>query len=124
MTGLGVDKIIIRDLLLRTVIGVNPEERGVKQDVLLNLELSCALAKAGASDRLEDTVDYKSLKWSVINFVEGSSFQLLEALAEGVARLCLEPALVEEVKVTVDKPGALRFARSVAVELSRRKARG
>lgn len=119
-----MDKIIIRELLLRAVIGVNPEERGVKQDVVLTLELSCDLAKAGASDRIEDTVDYKSLKWAVIDFVEKSSFQLLEALAEGVATLCLEPALVEEVKVTLDKPGALRFARSVAVEIVRRKKNG
>ena len=119
-----MDKIIIRDLLLRTVIGVNPEERGIKQDVVLSLELSCDLSKAGASDRLEDTVDYKRLKWTVIDFVESSSFQLLESLAERVAGLCLEPALIEEVKVTLDKPGALRFARSVAVELTRRKKRG
>ena len=116
-----MDRIHIRDLALRCVIGVYPEERRQKQDVILNLVFECEVARAAATDRLEHTVDYKTIKKRIIEFVEASDFQLLETLAGRVAALCLEHPRVKGVTVTVDKPGALRFARSVAVEVTRRR---
>ncbi len=113
------DKIHIRDLRLRAIIGIYPDERREKQDLIFNIELSCGLRKAGLSDDINDTVDYKSLKKRILAHVEKSSFQLIERLAETIAGLCLETPGVENVRVTVDKPGALRFARSVAVEIFR-----
>jgi FolB domain-containing protein len=114
-----MDKIHIRDLSLRTIIGTFPEERENRQDILLNIELRCDLAKAGKSDNLADTIDYKSVKKAIIAMVEASSFYLIEALVAKVADICLSYQGVESVKVTLDKPGALRFARSVAVEIER-----
>jgi dihydroneopterin aldolase/D-erythro-7,8-dihydroneopterin triphosphate epimerase len=113
------DRIHIRDLALRCIIGTNPEERREKQDVLLNITLHCDLAPAGQSDRLEDTVNYKAVKKAVLALVDGSSFLLLEKLATEVARVCLEAPGVKKARVTIDKPGALRFARSVAVDIER-----
>jgi len=114
-----MDKIFIQDLLLRCVIGIFPHEREIKQDVILNLTLFADLRRAAETDDIADTVDYKMLKDRIVAFVEPSAFNLIESLAEGVARICLEQAGVAGVTVRVDKPGALRFARSVAVEIER-----
>ncbi len=121
MDDLPADKIHVQDLLLRCILGVNPEEREKKQDVVINLTLWADLARPAGTDRIEDTLDYKALKKRIVSLVEKSSFFLVEALAGAVARLCLEEPLVEAVRVRVDKPGALRFAKSVAVEVFRRK---
>ncbi len=117
-----MDHIFIRDLAARCIIGVRPEERIEKQDVLVSLALSADLSRAGKSDVLADSVDYRAIKKRVLAIVEDSRFCLLEALAEAIASGCLETAGVFEVRVTVDKPGALRFARSVAVEVIRKRA--
>ena len=116
-----LDQVHIVDLQLRCIIGIYPEERQEKQDVILNITLYADLRQAGNTDDLRDTVDYKSVKQAVRTLVEGSSFKLVEKLASEVARVCLEPALVKKVQVRIDKPGALRFARSVAVEIMRIK---
>ncbi len=116
-----MDKIHIRDLRLTAIIGTFPEERVKKQEIIFNISISCDLSKAGKSDSLVDTVDYKTMKQSILAHVENSQYFLIESLAESVAALCLNTEGVEEVTVTVDKPGALRFARSVAVEITRSK---
>lgn len=114
-----MDKIIIRDLSIRTLIGTKPHERRARQDVLLNIELRRDLRAAGRSDALTDTVDYETLKREIIELVEAAECFLIEALAEKVATVCLAAPGVESVRVTLDKPGALRFARSVAVDIER-----
>ncbi len=121
MSELPPDRIHIQDLLVRCILGTNREEREKKQDVVINLSLWADLSLPAGTDRIEDTLDYRELKKRVVDLVEGSAFFLVEALAGAVADLCLENPKVEAVRVRVDKPGALRFARSVAVELFRRK---
>jgi D-erythro-7,8-dihydroneopterin triphosphate epimerase len=120
-----LDRIHIRDLALRCVIGVYDDERREKQDIIINITLYADLRKACASDRVEDTIDYKVLKKKIIALVEQSSCQLIENLAEQIARVCMADPRVARVSVCVDKPAALRFARSVAVEVVRdRENRG
>jgi D-erythro-7,8-dihydroneopterin triphosphate epimerase len=114
-----VDRIIISDLRSRCIVGINPDERREKQDVTFNISIYADLRKASQTDRFEDTVDYRSIKKRVLQLVESSSYFLLEALAEAVANLCLESPGVIKVQVKADKPSALRFARSVAVEIVR-----
>ncbi len=116
-----MDKIRIEDLHLRCIIGLYPEERIKLQDVLIQLTLHCDLRAAGHSDDVNDTVDYKAVKNGVVELVEGSEFLLIERLAQEVATLCLRDEGVSQVDVRVDKPGALRFARTVSVEISRRR---
>lgn len=116
------DQIQIEDLHLRTIIGVNEEERRDRQDVLVNIVLHVDTRPAGASDRIEDAVNYRTITKRVIRLVEGSSFYLVERMAAEIAAVCLEEAQVEEVDVRVEKPGALRFARSVGVEIHRSQA--
>ncbi len=117
-----MDKIHIRDLALRCIIGLYPEERTNKQDVIINVTMETDLRAAGKSDDLNDTVDYKAIKLNILEFVENSSFQLIESLAEGISKICLEADGVQSVAVTIDKPGALRFCKSVAVEIIRNRA--
>jgi D-erythro-7,8-dihydroneopterin triphosphate epimerase len=114
-----MDRIYIRDLMLRCVIGIFPHERKQKQDVIINLVLEGDFAKAGRTDDIADAVNYKTIKQNVVRLVEKSSFKLVERLASEIARICLKDKRVRRVTVTLDKPGALRFARSVAVELTR-----
>ncbi len=114
-----MDRILIKDLLVRCVLGISTEERREKQDVLISVALSVDLAKAGHSDRSEDSVDYRAVKKEILSTVEASQYHLAEALAERVAETCLSHAGVQRVQVTVEKPHALRFARSVAVEIER-----
>jgi len=114
-----MDRILIKDLLVRCVLGISAEERREKQDVLLSVVLFADLGKAGRSDRSEDTVDYRAVKKDILAAVDGSQYHLAEALAQRVAETCLVHAAVQRVQVTVEKPGALRFARSVAVEIER-----
>jgi len=114
-----MDKLYIRDLALRAIIGTFPDERREKQDLIFNIELGCDLSKAGESDDLNDTVDYKKIKKDIIALVEKSACQLIEKLASEIASICLSNSMVKHVKVTIDKPNALRFAKSAAVEIVR-----
>jgi D-erythro-7,8-dihydroneopterin triphosphate epimerase len=116
-----LDRIFIKDLLLRCIVGIKPEERQKKQDVLIHLNLYGDLHRACASDNIEDTVDYATLKKKVITLVEGSSFNLVERLAEAIAALCFEDSRVQKVDVEIEKPGALRFARTVGVAITRER---
>jgi len=115
----GLDRIRIKDLLLRCIVGINPDERKNKQDVLINITLYTDLRKPGSSDNIDDTVNYKTIKNRIVGLVESSSYFLVEKLAEEIARECLTSPSVAAVEVAVDKPGALRFARSVGVEILR-----
>jgi FolB domain-containing protein len=117
-----MDRIVIKDLMLRCILGINDDERREKQDVLINLVLWADLRPAAASDSMEDAVDYRAIKKRIIAVVEGSNYHLAEALAERIAGLCLEHLAVQQVQVTLEKPTALRFARSVGVEITRGRA--
>jgi FolB domain-containing protein len=117
-----MDRILIKDLMVRTVIGVTREERRDKQDIVINMVLWADLAKAGKSDRIEDTVNYRTINKRVLALVEESRFHLVEALAERICALCLEDPDVHMVQVRVEKPGALRFARTVGVEVTRERS--
>ncbi len=113
------DRILIKDLLVRGIIGVNDWEREQQQDILVNITLFTDLAAAGASDSLEGSVNYRTLTKQVIAHIESSQRYTVEALAEDLAGICLRVPKVRRARVRVEKPGALRFARSVGVEIER-----
>ena len=117
-----MDKIIIRDLLLRGIIGINPDERVKQQDILINMVIWADIRQAAASDAIEDAVDYKSITKRVIQHVEESSDFLVERLVTDLARLVITEFGVERVMVRVEKPTALRFAESVGIEIERTRA--
>jgi len=113
------DKIHIRELLLRCIIGIREWERKAPQNVIIDITLYTDFTKAAETDDISDTVDYVTIKKHVIERVESSSFMLVERLAQVIASTCLEDKKVARVDVTLSKPGALRFAKTVAVEITR-----
>jgi dihydroneopterin aldolase/D-erythro-7,8-dihydroneopterin triphosphate epimerase len=119
-----MDTIIIRNLRLRCIIGIQAWERHTRQDVRINIRLWVDLIRAGASDVIDDTVNYRTLTKQIVAMTESSSFQLVEALAEAIAAICLTDSRVHRTRVRVDKPGALRFADSVGVQIERDRAQG
>jgi FolB domain-containing protein len=114
-----MDRIRIEDLRVRCILGIGPEERRERQDVLISATLFVDLRQAGHRDRVEDSVDYRAVKKEILAAAEASEYRLAEALAEKIAEVCLRHQGVDRVAIRVEKPGALRFARSVAVEIER-----
>jgi dihydroneopterin aldolase/D-erythro-7,8-dihydroneopterin triphosphate epimerase len=114
------DLIHIKDLLLRTIIGINDDERRNKQDVLINITLYADHSTA-ASDDIKDTVNYRTITKETIKLVESSQFFLVEKMALEIVKICLADPRVARAVVTVEKPGAIRFARSVGVTVDRKQ---
>lgn len=114
-----MDQIIIKDLLLRGIIGINPDERVKKQDILINMVLFADVRRAAVSDDIADAVNYKALTKRVIEHVEASSDFLVEKLVSDIARIIVTEFGVARARVRVEKPGALRFAQSVGIEIER-----
>ena len=113
--------IRITNLRLRAIIGTNPWERELKQDVMINVSFEFDAEKAVKSDRIKDTVDYKTITKNIIKAVESSRYYLVEKLAGKIAEIVLKDPKVLEATVRVDKPFALRFADSVSFELTKRR---
>jgi|TARA_Y100000385_G_scaffold218629_1_gene227965 dihydroneopterin aldolase len=113
------DIIYIKDLRIKTIIGIFDWERKVKQEVSIDMEFPFDCKKAAASDSIDDALDYKVITKAVIKFVEESSFQLQESLAEGIATLIKDNFEVESLKLRISKPGALRGAKDVGLVIYR-----
>ncbi|GET32778.1 dihydroneopterin triphosphate 2'-epimerase [Prolixibacter bellariivorans] len=107
--------IRIKDLLIRTIIGFNPDERKNRQDVLINIEIEVDTQKAIETDESEGIYDYKAITKQVISLVQESEFNLLERLTHEILSLIMKDERVMRARVEVDKPHALRFAESVSV---------
>jgi FolB domain-containing protein len=114
-----MDKILIKDLLIRGVIGISDREREQPQDILVNIEIFTDISAAGKSDNVEDSVNYRTIAKKVLAHTETIKRYTVEALAEDIAKLCLDDKKVQSVLVRVEKPGAVRFSRSVGVEILR-----
>jgi len=114
-----MDKIIIKDLLVRGIIGINDWERENPQDILINIEIEADLRAAGTSDDLNDSINYRAIAKRVIAQAESANRLTVEALAADLAAICLDEPGTQKVRVRVEKPGALRFAKSVGVEIER-----
>jgi dihydroneopterin aldolase len=116
------DRIYLRDLRTEAIIGIYDWERKIRQTVSFDFEFPADIRRAARSDRIEDTLNYKSVAKRVLAFVETSEYQLVETLAEEVARMILTEFPVEWVKVNVNKPGAVRGSRDVGVMIERARA--
>ena len=115
------DRIKITDLHLRAIIGINPDERKNLQDVLINIVLYVDSRPVAKSDDISDSANYRTITKEIIKLVESSKFYLIEKLASEIAAICLKSQQVETVSVNVQKPTALRFAKSVGITIERSK---
>jgi len=114
-----MDKVFIKDLNARGIIGINDWERKKKQDILLNITMFTSLNNAGITDDISDSVNYRTIAKKVLSHAESAARFTVEALAHDLANICLEDQKVNKVIVRVEKPGAVRFASSVGVEIER-----
>jgi dihydroneopterin aldolase len=116
------DTIFLRGLAIECIIGFIDWERRVKQTVVIDLELPVDCRNASIRDEVEDTLDYKKVAKRVITFVEASEFKLVETLAHRLALLVLEEFGVAWVRLSVNKPGAIRGSRDVGMSIERTRA--
>lgn len=115
-----MDQVFIRDLLLRGIVGINDDERVNRQDVLINVVMWADTSAAAKSDDIADAVNYRTVAKRIISHVEQGDPMLVERLVQEIADICFDTdERVAEVEVTVEKPGALRFAESVGVTIHR-----
>lgn len=114
-----MDIIFLRDLRIDTVVGIWDWERRIRQTVSIDLEMAADIARAAATDSIDDTLNYKRVAKRLIAYVEASEFQLVETMAERIAEIVLEEFEVPWVRVTVNKPGAIRGSRDVGVRIER-----
>ena len=117
-----MDQIFIKDLLIRGVIGISEREREQPQDILVNVVMEADIHSAGKSDNVEESVNYRTVAKKILTHVEQVQRYTVEALATDIAGIILEDPRVESVRVRVEKPGAVRFSKSVGVEIERKRA--
>ncbi len=117
-----MDKIFLRELKVPAVIGIWEWERRIEQTVSLDLEIAADVRAAAADDSIEAAVNYKDIAKRVIAFTSESRFQLVETLAEAVARIIVTEYGVEWVRIAVAKPGAIEGSREVGVMIERSRA--
>jgi FolB domain-containing protein len=116
-----MDQVIIKDLLIRGIIGINDWEREKPQDILINLWIFTDLLQAGLTDDITFSVDYRKIAKKTQTHVESAKRFTVEALAADIVNLCLAEQGVRKVRVRVEKPHAVRFSGSVGVEIERSK---
>lgn len=115
------DRIFLHDLRVETIVGIWDWERKIRQTVSIDLEMAADVAKAAATDSIEDALNYKLVAKRVQQLVSESSFGLVETLAERIAEIVLSEFDTPWVEVRVNKPGAIRGARDVGVRIRREK---
>ena len=114
-----MDKVIIKNLLVRGIIGVNDWERKRPQDILINITLFTDTRRAAKTDNINDCVNYSTVSKKVQKHAESAEKLTVEALANELVNICLDEQNVQKVVMRVEKPGAVRFAESVGVEIER-----
>ena len=110
-----MDKVIIKDLIARGIIGLNDWEREKPQEIRINIELFTDIQRAGETDDITYSVNYRTIAKKALAHAERAARLTVEALAVDLAEICLAEPRVERVRVRVEKPGAVRFSDSVGM---------
>ena len=119
-----VDKVFLHDLRVQTTIGIFDWERRIRQTIGIDLEMASDVRKAAATDEIDDALDYKKVAKRIIAFVEAAEFQLVESLAEAIAKIVTDEFAVPWVRVSVNKQGAVRGAAGVGIIIERGEVAG
>ncbi len=116
---MSVDRIFLRELTTEAIIGIYDWERRVKQRIAIDLEFPCDVRRAASADSIDATLNYKKVAKRILEFVGNSEFHLVETLAERTALMVLKEFKLEWVRLTLNKPGAVRGSRDVGVTIER-----
>jgi dihydroneopterin aldolase len=114
-----MDIVFIRELQIETVIGIYDWERKIRQTISLDIDMAADIRQAAKSDNIDDTLSYKTVAKRLIEFVEESEYELVEALAEKICSIIIEEFSVPWVKLSLSKPGAVRGSKAVGVIIER-----
>ena len=118
-----LDRIFIADLLMRGIVGINPRERVNKQDIVVNVTMWADTRLPGKTDSVDDTVNYRTVAKAIIAHVEGEEPLLVERLTADLVKLCFETdERIQAVELSVEKPGAVRYSRSVGLKIYRTRS--
>lgn len=122
---MNLDRILIKDLRIPGIIGINPEERVNEQEILVNAVLWADTSPAAATDEIDDAVNYRTITKALIAHIRQGKPMLVERLVQELVDICfdMEPR-IKRVEMTVEKPGALRYARSVGINITRERPSG
>ncbi len=114
-----MDTIYLHDLRVDTVIGVWDWERRIRQTLIMDIEVGTDFSRAGASDDIADTVDYKAISDRIMEFTRSSEFKLIEALGEGITRTVMQEFGIKWMRLKINKQGVLRHVRDVGIMIER-----
>ncbi len=117
-----MDKVFIKDLVARGIIGINDWEREKQQEILINIVLETDIRRAGKTDKIEHSVNYRTIAKKALAHAESAKRLTVEALATDIAQLSLQEPGISKAIVRVEKPGAVRFSQSVGVEIERTRS--
>ena len=118
---MSLDTVFIQALHIETIIGVHAYEQQAPRPLILDLELGVDIREAAASDRIRDAVDYSAVAEAIIKLAAARRFQLIETLAETLARMIFERCPIARLHLSIGKPGAIDTARTVGVRIERRR---
>ncbi len=116
-----MDIVFIQGLKIDTVIGIYDWEREIRQDIVLDIEMSADVKRASETDHIDQALNYKAVSKRLIEFVQASEFQLVETLAERICQIIIEEFGVDQVKLTLNKGEAVTGAQGVGVIIQRSK---
>jgi 7,8-dihydroneopterin aldolase/epimerase/oxygenase len=118
---MSLDTVFITALHVETVIGVHAFEQIAPRPLILDLEMGFDIREAAASDRIRDAVDYSAVADAIIQLAASRRFQLIETLAEIIARMVFERFPITTLRLSIGKPGAIDTAKTVGVRIDRRR---
>ncbi len=116
-----LDTVFIEALHIETIIGIHAFEQNAPRPLILDLEMGVDIREAAASDRIRDAVDYSAVADEIIKLAAARRFQLIETLAETVARMVFERFPITTLRLSIGKPGAIDTAKTVGVRIERRR---
>ena len=117
------DRVMINDLRVNCIVGLNPWERRTSQELRISISLTVDLSLSSVSGRLIDTIDYGSLAEEAATIAIRGRYELLESLAEALTDACLQRLGVQRARVSIQKPAAIRNASAAVVEMTRSRER-
>lgn len=110
--------ICIKNLRLRTILGVHEEERTAEREIIVNLQMEYDARAAARTDSLDSAFNYKDIRDRIVTALSGTRFNLLEALADHILNALIQDPRIEKLRIEIDKPNALRSAESVSAIIS------
>ena len=114
-----MDKIFLKNLRLKTRIGLFDWEKQIDQIINIDLEAGFDISKAAETDDVKHSLDYKTISSTIKEYVENNNHELIETLIENIAQMILKGFDLEYITLSISKPGAIRDSKDVGITITR-----